>query len=124
MCEILLSIHPQHVEKIFDGTKQFEFRKVLCKRKVDKIIIYSTSPVMKVVGEAQVEDILYEDPESIWEKTKDFSGIEENFFFDYFKDKVKALAYKLCNVKQYATPIELSDFGLTHAPQSFAYIDR
>lgn len=27
-----------------------EFRKIECKRKVDKIIIYSTSPIMKVVG--------------------------------------------------------------------------
>lgn len=122
MCEILLSIHPKHVENIFNGTKQYEFRKVACQKSVDKIIIYSTSPVMKVVGEAEVEQVLCDEPKALWEKTKDFSGIEENFFFDYYKGRVKALAYKLCNVRKYAEPIELSNYGIKTAPQSFVYI--
>lgn len=55
MCKILLSINPNHVENIFNGTKKYEFRKVECKKPVDKIIIYSTSPIKKVVGEALVK---------------------------------------------------------------------
>ena len=47
MCSILLSINPEYAEKIMDGSKKFEFRKRKCKRRVDKIIIYSTSPVKK-----------------------------------------------------------------------------
>ena len=52
MCSILLSINPEHVENIMNGNKLYEFRKKACKRHVDKIIIYSTTPVMMVVGEA------------------------------------------------------------------------
>ena len=65
MCSILLSINPQYVESILNGTKEYEFRK-----NIDKIIIYSTSPIMKVVGEAEVDDILIGDPEMIWQLTK------------------------------------------------------
>ncbi len=49
---MLLSINPEHVEKILTGQKQFEFRKVRCRSDVSKIVIYATSPVMKIVGEA------------------------------------------------------------------------
>lgn len=51
MCKMLLSINPEHVENILCGKKRFEFRKVCCKADVDKIIIYSTAPVMRVVAE-------------------------------------------------------------------------
>ena len=57
MCKILLSINPQHVQSIFEGKKEYEFRKIQCKEEVDKIIIYATYPVMKVVAEVDVEEI-------------------------------------------------------------------
>ena len=80
MCVILLSINPQHVERIMNGDKIYEFRKTQCKKKVDKIVIYSTSPVMKVVGEADVADVLVDDPQTIWKITEKKSGIEKDFF--------------------------------------------
>lgn len=70
MCQILLSINPEHVENILAGKKLYEFRKTKCKEKVDKIIIYSASPVMKVVGEAEVESIIVDDPESVWKNKR------------------------------------------------------
>ena len=54
MCNMLISINPQHVENIFNGTKKYEYRKIRCKQDVDKIIIYSTYPIKKIVGEAKV----------------------------------------------------------------------
>ena len=63
MCSILISINPEHVENIFNGTKKYEYRKIKCKQDIDKIIIYSTSPIMKIVGEAKVEEILEGSPE-------------------------------------------------------------
>ena len=38
------------LENILNGTKKYEFRKKACKRHVDKILIYSTNPIMRVVG--------------------------------------------------------------------------
>lgn len=124
MCAILLSINPTHVENILNGSKQYEFRKKACKRKVDKILIYSTTPIMKVVGEAEVEDILIDDPEKIWEKTKKTSGINKEFFDKYYIGRSLAVAYKLKNIIRYRKPRELSEYGIANAPQSFQYVEE
>lgn len=124
MCSILLSINPQHVENIFNGTKRYEFRKNVCKRKVDRIIIYSTSPIMEIVGEAKVEDVLIERPETVWEKTQTHSGIEKSFFDQYYEGRKQAVAYKLKHVRKYKSPKKLIDYGLKNAPQSFVYIEK
>ena len=123
MESILISINPQHVENIFNGTKRYEYRKIKGKRKINKMLIYSTYPIKKVVGEAQIEEVLEGSPEEIWEKTKQYSGVEEIFYNEYFKGKTKAIAYKLKNVKKYNTPKELSTYGVKSAPQSFVYVD-
>ena len=95
MCAILLSINPIHVENIMNGTKRYEFRKKACKRHVDKILIYSTNPIMRVVGEAEVEDVLIDSPEVIWEKTEEKSGIDKSFINQYYENRDQAVAYKL-----------------------------
>ena len=123
MCAILMSIKPEFVKQIFVGTKRFEFRKRACKQEVDKIYIYSTTPVMKVVGEVQVEDVLIGKPEDIWKYTKQYAGIKKDFFDKYYLDKEQAVAYKLGCVMEYDRPKELVDFGVKTAPQSYQYID-
>lgn len=84
-CEILLSINPEYVEQILCGKKKYEFRKNLCKRRVDKNIIYSTSPIMKVVGEAEVEEVLFDKPQKIWNITKKHSGVNKVFLNKYYE---------------------------------------
>jgi len=123
MCAILLSINPIHVENIMNGTKSYEFRKKVCKKRVDKILIYSTTPVMKVVGEAEVEDVLIDQPEIIWKKTQKKSGIDKSFFDHYYENREQAVAYKLKNVVKYETPKELKEYGIDNAPQSFQYVE-
>jgi len=123
MSTILLSINPEHVKNIFNGTKQYEFRKVRCKKEITKILIYSTSPIMEVVGEAAVEIILEDDPETVWKLTSDAAGIDLDFFNEYYLGKEKAVAYKLRDVKKYRSPKPLSDFGVSSAPQSFVYVN-
>ena len=62
MKTVLLSIKPEFAEKIFDGTKKFEFRKTIFKNNnVQKVIVYASSPVQKVIGEFSIEDILNDD---------------------------------------------------------------
>ncbi len=122
MCRILLSINPEHVDNILTGKKMYEFRKIQCKEKVDKIVIYSTFPVMKVVGEADVDDVIVDKPESVWDITSEYSGITKLFFDKYYKNKDKAVAYKLSNVIKYEQPKSLSNYGIKCAPQSFVYI--
>ncbi len=122
MCKMILSINPEYVERILDGSKEYEFRKIRCRGDVDGIIIYATAPVKKVVAEATIEYVLEDKPAKIWEKTKMRSGISRRFFFQYFKGKTKAVAYKLGDISVFDEPKQLESFGVTAPPQSFVYV--
>jgi predicted transcriptional regulator len=122
MCQMLLSINPKHVENIMLGLKKFEFRKVRCREDVDKIIIYSTYPVMRIIGEAEVLGIVEDNPDAVWDITEEYAGISRGFFDTYYQGKEKAVAYQLGEVKKYSHPKTLSDYGLRYAPQSFVYV--
>lgn len=122
MNDILLSIKPEYVEKIFNGSKKFEFRRRCCKKTIRKIVIYATSPVKKVVGEIEVKRILKDSPYQLWEKTKNYAGISESLFFDYFCDCTIAYAYEAKKVVKYNKEKDLIEFGIKKAPQSFVYL--
>lgn len=121
--KVLLSIKPEFANKIFNGSKKFEFRRVIFKNQnIKTIIVYASSPVQKVIGEFEIEEILNEDLNSLWEKTKDFAGIPEKFFFKYFGEKNKGFAIRIKKTKKYKIPLCIQkDFKLS-PPQSFAYV--
>lgn len=121
MKKIIISINPEHVNNIINGTKKYEYRTKAAKKDVNKLIIYETMPIKKVVAEAEIVEVLVLDPNALWEKTKEHSGITKNFFDEYFKDRKVAYAYKLGKIKAYDEPKALTEFGLRAAPQSFAY---
>lgn len=124
MYKMLLSINPEHVDNILQGNKTYEFRKILCKRKVDKIVIYATYPVKLVVGEVEVLDVLEMDKEKLWKITKKQSGISKKFYDQYYMGKKYAVAYKLGAVTKYETPQTLKDIGVKVAPQSYMYLSE
>ncbi len=123
MCKMLLSINPEHVANILNGNKQYEFRKCRCRKDVDLIVIYSTYPIMMVVGEVKIEEIIEGEVLTVWKKTKKHAGITKEFFLKYYEGKNKAIAYRLGAINKYSTPKKLSEFGVSHPPQSFIYLD-
>lgn len=122
MPKILISINPQHVEKIIDGDKVFEFRRRIAKQNVTSMLIYETSPIAKVVAEVEVKGVLCAAPNDLWEQTRYGAGIDKNFFDEYFMGRSVAYAYSLGKVTLFEQPKELSDFGVKAAPQSYIYI--
>ena len=120
--KIIISINPEHVENIINGSKKFEYRTKAAKNDVNKILIYETMPVKKVVAEAEILEVLMLPPEELWNQTKELSGITKQFFDSYFKGREVAYAYKLGKVKVYEQPKDLIEFGVKSAPQSFVYI--
>ena len=122
MSTILISIRPEHVRSILNGTKRYEFRKVPCSREVDRMVIYSTSPVMKIVAEAEIRGIIEDDPESVWQRTEDGAGISREFFDRYYEGRETAVAFELGDVRKFDEPRELSQYGISNPPQSFIYL--
>ena len=122
---VLLSIKPEFVDKILSGEKLFEFRKNLFKNKnVDTVVIYSTMPIGKVVGEFTILSIIQDKPENIWRKTKKFSGISKHLFDKYYSERDKAIAIEIGGIRQYNPPLTLQDLGKNIVPpQSYRYLD-
>ena len=121
---VILSIKPEYCRKIKNGNKRYEFRKRIFKNQdgVHRVFMYATCPVQKIVGAFTIESVIEGDPESLWERFKDFSGIEKHNFFKYFGSTEKGFAIKIKEVEAF-TPIEpkkvVPDF---FPPQSFRYI--
>ena len=124
MKAVLLSIKPEFAHKIFEGSKKFEFRKQVFKdASVKKVIVYSSSPEQKVIGEFEIETILSDTPNNIWIQTKLYSGISQEFYDEYFKGRDNAYAIKVASTKRYRKKKSLADYNVQSAPQSFAYVE-
>lgn len=122
--KVLLSVKPEFVEKIFARTKKYEFRKALFKRSgVKYVIIYASAPIKRVVGEFEIDDILSDDVDVVWDKTKKYSGITKAFYKSYFQNRKVANAIKIGHIRKYEKSRQLSDYNIQQAPQSFCYID-
>ena len=120
--KVLLSIKPKFVESIIKGNKKYEYRKAIFKKNVDTVVIYQTTPFCKIIGEFEIDGILYDTPENIWQITQEFAGITQDYFDKYFYNRKIAYAIKIGNIKQYE--LEPKDIiKQFKAPQSFMYWD-
>lgn len=122
---VLLSIKPKYANTILNGEKKYEFRKVIFKKKnVERVYIYSSSPVKKIVGSFIVGEIIEDHPERIWKKCQNKSGIAKEDFFSYFNGSEKGYAIKIVNLEPMKEPIDprkiFQDFV---PPQSFCYLN-
>lgn len=121
--KVILSIKPEYANKIFDGNKIYEFRKTIFKNKdVKKIIVYSSSPIKKVIGEFEIEKIVEENLEKLWDITKSEGGITKDFFDKYFENKEKGYAIKIKQPIKYKVARSLENEYNVKPPQSFTYI--
>lgn len=93
-----------------------------CREDVNKIVIYATAPVMRIVGEAEVVEIIEDDLDAVWNLTAELAGISRFFYDQYYHGREKAIAYHLGDVKKYSKPLQLSELGINYAPQSFVYL--
>lgn len=122
MSIILMSIKPEYVNKIFSGEKKYEYRKRICKEKIDRIIVYSSSPIQKVVGELKIKQVLYDKKSIIWNKTNSHGGITKTKYDEYYENCDNAVAFEIERATLYDTPKFLNDYKIKVAPQSYVYI--
>jgi predicted transcriptional regulator len=107
---------------IFDGRKGFEFRRSIFREDINVVIVYISSPVMRVVGEFSVEGIITDRVAALWEQTAAQAGIERDVFMDYFAGCEVGHAIKIGRVKRYAKPRDLQKTYGVRPPQSFLYL--
>ena len=121
--KVILSIKPEFAEKIFNGSKKYEFRRSIFKDpSVKKIIVYASAPISKIIGEFEIDEILRSELNTLWSKTKEYSGISKDYYLKYFEGKKEGYALKIKKTQKYQDHLSIEDnFGLL-PPQSFAYL--
>tara|TARA_R100001244_G_scaffold29260_1_gene28531 strand:- start:95318 stop:95755 length:438 start_codon:yes stop_codon:yes gene_type:complete len=127
---ILLSIQPRIVNEIINGTKTHEFRKKMPNMISDNlsntIIIYCSSPVMKIIGSFRVGKYFHSDFDALMIDI----GATESYkkrIGNYFKDKQSCHAIEITSLNLYKEPISLGELR-TKFPgfvpgQSYRYLD-
>ncbi len=121
--KVLLSIKPEFAERIFDGSKKYEFRKAIFKNpNVKTVVVYASSPVQRVIGEFDIATILIDEPTALWKETKEHSGITKDFFFDYFDQRDIGYAIEVKDVRRYKNSQCLRTHYKKTPPQSFCYV--
>ena len=105
------------------GTKKYEYRKRLARSDSSVLLVYSTSPVMKVVAKVEILGTICAAPSTLWEQTKSNAGISRKKYREYFHGCKTACAYELGKVEIFDPPRDLLDYNITLAPQSFSYVD-
>ena len=123
---VIISIRPTFCKLIFGGQKRYEYRKRVFKHSdVDKVYIYTSKPISKIVGYFTIKRIIDDTPSNVWNITHEHGGITKKQFFDYFKGHKVAHAIEIDEVVKLDTPIDPKSIikGFT-APQNFMYVDR
>lgn len=86
--KVLISIKPHFVNKIFAHEKKFEFRKLIFNPiDVEKVYIYSSSPIKAIVGSFQIGEIISGHPKDIWINCKMSAGISKMIILNIFKGR-------------------------------------
>ncbi len=121
--KIILSVKPKYALKILEGKKTYELRKTLFKNpEINKVLVYASSPISKIIGEFEIEEIIHLELNELWKIVKDKSEVDKKFYDEYFQNREKGYAIGIKNVKKYINYIDIfEEFGIK-APQSFAYI--
>jgi predicted transcriptional regulator len=123
--KVLLSIKPEFANMIFAGTKKFEFRRAIFRNEeVKTVVVYASAPTKKIIGEFEIEKILNEEIENLWEMTKKFAGIKKEYYLNYFFEKEIGYAIKIKNTKKYKHPLCIKEHFNLAPPQSFLYLKQ
>jgi predicted transcriptional regulator len=118
-------IKPIYTEKILSGEKIYELRKRLPSMDIDYVLIYSTSPIAKVVAYAKVKTTHKEQLNDIWEKVSSLAGINEEDYKDYFGNSNYACAIEFEFVRRFIRPFNVKEINPDFkVPQSFCYIHK
>ena len=122
---ILMSIKPQYADAIARGEKLIEFRKQPIASTVKRIYVYSSHPQKRITGYFEVEDVVSDSPNHLWQKYSDIGCIERKSFFEYFKGKSQGFGIMIKKFHSFTDIKDPKEFDNSfRAPQSFCYIDN
>jgi predicted transcriptional regulator len=129
---LLLSIRPEYANKIFEGTKNVELRRVRTRlNSGDLVIVYVSSPEKALVGSFEVERVitvenLPKELNSLWKQVKEHAGLKRKQFNSYYKGASVGVGIFFRNIQIFPQRIELEylreQLPNIRPPQSYRYL--
>lgn len=128
---LIISVKPEYAIKILRGEKTIELRKCAPKKvgKNGYLLMYVTAPIKEIWGIYKIENIIKENPNTLWENFGDKTGITKEEFNEYYKENEKAFGIQIQEVKNlFENSIKLDNLknlipGFM-PPQTYSYIDK
>jgi predicted transcriptional regulator len=118
MNNVLMSIKPEYVNAIVEGTKTVELRR---KRPSFEpgttVIIYSSSPAKRVEASFKTGEIHEAAPSTLWRKVSKIAGVTKSAFDDYFDGCEIAYAIEVESARR----LEPSELPM-RPPQSYMFL--
>lgn len=129
MRDIIISIHPKHVEKIFEGKKTLELRKTIPHNAMPfRALVYETKTnggSGKIIGDFICDGFDVITPYILLAldgfRFARLACVEHFEMYEY-ADHKDLYAWHIVNPTRYTTPKPLSDYGLKRPPQSWCYL--
>jgi predicted transcriptional regulator len=124
---LLLSIRPTYATKIFSCDKSVELRKVRPRlQDGDKVLVYVSSPVMKLMGLFEVSNVVSDTPHKLWKRVGSSSCVTKDDFFNYYDGSDIGYGIMIKKVFLFDSPVSLTKLrrlvpGFT-PPQCYRYL--
>lgn len=111
------------MELIQNGVKRVEFRRNRLAREVSCVVIYATSPIKRIVGICEVEQVVRDTPSNLWANHGANGGISREALLKYLAQLALATAIIIRKFHPFADNLDLRAIGVKKAPQSFQYLN-
>ena len=126
-CALLMSVRPKYAEKILQGMKTVELRRMRPSvSRGDLLLLYVSSPVKEVKGMSVIDRVTSSRPDKLWKQIRHKASITKDEFDSYFEGAEVAVAIHFSYVKRFALPVALPSLrefwpGF-RPPQSYRYL--
>lgn len=122
-----LSLRPQYADLILRDRKQVELRRARpLLAEGARVLLYSSSPTMALLGECRVGSVQTSTPESLWPIVSHTAGVDLEQYQQYFRGALRAVALSLEDVVVWPRPVSLDRIRTVwpnfRPPQSFRYL--
>ena len=120
---VILSIKPKYAEAILCGEKKCEFRKNRLPRNVDRVLLYASNSIGKIVGWFTIRKQITGRPGDIWKSHSMVGGITKKEFDEYYNGHKEAVCIEIKDVTKLDPPIDPYDLLPEFVPpQSYIYL--
>lgn len=123
---LFISVKPEYANKIVSGEKTIELRKSSPNVQLnDWVLIYSTQPVMAVIGFGKVKKVIKTSPTNMWRSYSRSLGIDKKSFDLYYENWDSAVGIEIGSICKLNNQIVLSKIKSLYPkfspPQTFKY---